>query len=143
MIAQWDSSLATGHISKEEAKAVVVEAASRGVKKIVITHPLASFVNYSVDEMKEFLDSGATYVEHVYNDTTRQVSHPISRETLFSGIKAIGAKDCIMSSDAGQWLNPIPAQQMGIYIQDMLSFGFSPQEIRTMVADNPARLLSL
>lgn len=143
LIAQGNSSLATGHISKEEAKVVVAEALRRGVKKIVVTHPLASFVSYGVDDMKEILDLGATYLEHVYNDTTRQVSHPITREALFEGIKAIGADHCIMSTDSGQWLNPVPIQQMGIYIQDMLDFGFSPQEIRTMVAHNPAKMLGL
>jgi predicted metal-dependent phosphotriesterase family hydrolase len=48
-----------------------------------------------------------------------------------------------MSTDSGQWLNPVPAQQMGIYIQDMLNFGFSDRDVRTMVADNPARVLGL
>lgn len=143
LIAQWDSSLATGHISKEESKVLVAEAVKRGVKRIVITHPLASFIDFSGDEMKEILDLGATYLEHVYNDTTRQVSHPIEREELFGGIKSVGADYCIMSTDSGQWLNPVPVQQMGIYIQDMLNFGFSPKEIRTMVTDNPAKLLSL
>jgi len=143
LINEHDSSLATGHVSIEEAKAVVREAAKQGVKKIIITHPLASFVNYSVEDMKEVLDLGATYLEHVFNDTTRQVGHPITREALFSGIKAIGAKHCIMSTDSGQWLNPVPAQQMGIYIQDMLNFGFSDRDVRTMVADNPARMLGL
>ncbi len=116
--------MATGHVSIEEAKVVVREAAKHGVKKIVVTHPLASFVNYTVEDMKEILDLGATWLEHVFNDTTRQVGHPITREALFGGIKAIGAKHCIMSTDAGQWLNPVPCQQMGIYIQDMLQFRF-------------------
>jgi len=143
LVKEYDASVATGHLSKEEAKVLVREAAKRGVKKIIVTHPLASFVDYSVDEMKEILDLGASWLEHVFNDTTRQVSHPIPREALFSGIKAIGAKYCIMSTDAGQWLNPVPAQQMGIYIQDMLSFGFSEKHIRTMVSDNPAAMLGL
>ena len=131
------------HISKKEAKVVVREAARRGVKKIIVTHPLASFVNYSVDEMKEILSLGASWLEMVYNDTTRQVGHPITREALFGGIKAMGAKNCIMSTDSGQWLNPVPAQQMGIYIQDMLNFGFSEKDVRTMVSENPAKMLGL
>ncbi len=143
LIIEHDSSLATGHITMKESKVIVKEAASRGVKKIIVTHPLASFVNYSVEDMKEIIDLGATYLEHVFNDTTRQVSHPITREALFSGIKAIGADHCIMSTDAGQWLNPVPAQQMGIYIQDMLNFGFSERDIGIMVADNPARILGI
>ena len=143
LIIEHNSSLATGHISIEEAKVVVREAARHGVKKIVVTHPLASFVNYSVEDMKEILDLGASWLEHVFNDTTRQVGHPITRDALFTGIKAVGAAHCIMSTDAGQWLQPVPCQQMGIYIQDMLNFGFSQQEVQTMVTDNPAEMLDL
>jgi len=143
LIAEFDSSLATGHVSIAEAMAAVKEAVKRGVKKIVVTHPLASFVNYSVQEMKEILDLGATFLEHVFNDTTRQVGRPITRQALFEGIRAVGSKHCIISTDAGQWLNPVPVQQLGIYIQDLLDFGFNKKEIRTMAADNPARLLGL
>ena len=135
--------LGNEYLFQMQAQQTIEICNSKGVKKIIITHPLASFVNYSVEDMKEVLDLGATYLEHVFNDTTRQVGHPITREALFSGIKAIGAKHCIMSTDSGQWLNPVPAQQMGIYIQDMLNFGFSDRDVRTMVADNPARLLGL
>ncbi len=143
LIAEHDSSLATGHISKREAMALVRAAAERGLKKIIVTHPLASFIDYSVDEMKEILDLGATWLEHVFNDTTRQVGHPITREALMSGIRAIGPNHCIMSTDSGQWLNPVPVQQMGIYITDMLNFGFSTNDVRTMVQDNPASMLGL
>ena len=143
LIIAHDASLATGHISIEEAKIVVREASQHGVKKIIVTHPLASFVNYSVNDMKEILDLGASWLEHVFNDTTRQVGHPITREALFGGIKAIGADHCIMSTDSGQWLNPVPTQQMGIYIQDMLNFGFSESDVRTMVAENPSQMLGL
>ena len=143
LIIEHDSSLATGHVSVEEAKAVVKAAAERGVKKIVVTHPQASFVGYTVQDMKEILDLGATWLEQVINDTTRVVSHPITRQALMEGIKAVGPQHCIMSTDSGQWVNPVPAQQMGIYITDMLGFGFSPAEIKTMVQDNPAAMLGL
>ena len=135
--------LATGHVSIEASQSGRPGGRQTGVKKIVVTHPLASFLNYTVEDMKEILDLGATWLEHVFNDTTRQVGHPITRDALFSGIKAVGAKHCIMSTDAGQWLNPVPCQQMGIYIQDMLHFGFSEEDIRTMVSDNPGAMLGL
>lgn len=143
LIAKRDVALATGHVSIEEAKVAVREAAATGVKKIIVTHPLASFLNYSVEAMREILDLGATYLEHVYNDTTRQVAHPIQVRDLYEGIRAIGAKHCVMSTDSGQWLNPVPVQQMGIYIKDMLNLGLSEEEIRIMVADNPARILGI
>lgn len=122
---------------------MVREAALKGVKKIVATHLLASFVNCSVKDMKEILDLGATCLEHVYNDTTRQVSHQIKISALYEGIKAIGPEHCIMSTDSGQWLNPVPAQQMGIYIKDMLNLGLSEKAIRTMVSENPSTLLGI
>jgi hypothetical protein len=48
-----------------------------------------------------------------------------------------------MSTDSGQWLNPLPAQQMGIYIKDMLNFGLDERDVRTMVSDNPAHMLGM
>jgi predicted metal-dependent phosphotriesterase family hydrolase len=58
-------------------------------------------------------------------------------------MRAIGAKHCIMSTDSGQWLNPVPAQQMGIFIKDMRNWGISEEDIRTMTAENPAAILGL
>jgi hypothetical protein len=143
LIKEADAILATGHVTKEEAKIAVREAAKRGVKKIVVTHPAATFVNYSIEDMREILDLGAAFLEHTWNDVTRQVSHPLEIAVLFDVIKSIGARHCIMSTDAGQWLNPPAAQQMGIYIKEALKSGIPAQDIRTMVTDNPARVLGI
>ena len=142
-IAEYDVALGTGHVTPKESKVVIREAAKSGVKKIIVTHPLASFIEFSNEDMKEALDSGALFLEHVFNDVTRQVAHPITQRNLADAIRAIGAKHCIMSTDSGQWLNPIPAQSMGIYIKDMLDLGISEDDVRTMVSTNPARMLGL
>lgn len=143
LIAEHDAILGTGHVTMKEAKIAVKEAAGRGVKRIVVTHPAATFVHYGIADMKEILDLGATCLEHTWNDVTRQVSHPLNIEDLFNVIKATDPKRNIMSTDAGQWLNPPAAQQMGIYIKEMLKRGISEKDIRTMTADNPAKLLAL
>lgn len=143
LIIEFDAILATGHITKEEAKVMVKEAANRGVKRIMVTHPAATFVHYTIDDMKEILDLGATYLEHTWNDVTRQVSHPLEIKALIEVIKTMGASNNIMSTDAGQWLNPPAAQQMSIYIKEMLKAGVSEEDIRTMVADNPAKMLGI
>jgi len=143
IIREADAIFATGHVTKEEAKLAVHEAAKRGVKKIIVTHPAATFVHYSVDDMKEILDLGATFLEHTWNDVTRQVSHPLQISALFDIIKAVGAAHSIMSTDAGQWLNPPAAQQMGIYIKEALMSGISAKDVRMMVADNPAKILGI
>ena len=143
IIKEADVIFATGHVTKEEAKLAVKEAARRGVKKIIVTHPAATFVHYSIDDMKEILDLGATFLEHTWNDVTRQVSHPLQIPVLLDVIKTIGAAHCIMSTDAGQWLNPPAAQQMGIYIKEALKSGISETDVRIMVSDNPAKILGL
>lgn len=143
IIREAGAILATGHVTKEEAKIAVREAAKRGVEKIVVTHPAATFVHYSVDDMKEILDLGAAFLEHTWNDVTRQVSHPLEIPVLFDVIKSIGARHCIMSTDAGQWLNPPAAQQMGIYIKEALKSGIPAKDVRTMITDNPANALGI
>jgi hypothetical protein len=143
LVAAWDAVLATGHVSIPEARAVVRAAAGRGVKKIVLTHPQNTFLGYSPAQMAEMLDLGVTFIEHVYNDTTRQVSHPLPVRALYEGIKAVGAEHCILSTDSGQWSNPVPVQQLGIFMKDMLDLGLSEREVRTMTADNPARALGI
>jgi predicted TIM-barrel fold metal-dependent hydrolase len=142
-IAEYDVALGTGHITLREAKMVIKEAIKSGVKKVIVTHPLATFVNYTYDDMKWCLDNGAMFLEHVFNDVTRQVAYPITQKVIADAIRAIGAKYIVMSTDSGQWLNPIPAQSMGIYIKDMLDLGVSDEDIRTMVSTNPARMLGL
>ncbi len=142
-IAEYDVALGSGHLTPEEIKVVVREAAKAGVKKIVITHPLATFVSFAEKDMKEVLDNGAMFLEHTFNDTTRQVSHPISAKKIADAIRTFGAKNTVMSTDTGQWLNPIPAQAMGIYIKDMLDQGISESDIRLMVSTNPARMLGI
>jgi hypothetical protein len=143
LIKQFDAVFATGHLTKEEAKVAVREAALRGLKRIVVTHPAATFINYSISDMKEILDLGASFLEHTWNDVTRQVSHPLAISELFNVIKSIGASYNIMSTDSGQWLNPPPAQQMGIYIKEALKHGIPAEEIRKMVNENPKKILGI
>jgi hypothetical protein len=143
IVKEADVILATGHVTKEEAKLAVKEAARRGVRRILVTHPAATFVHYSVEDMKEILDLGASFLEHTWNDVTRQVSHPLQIPVLFDAIKRVGPAHCIMSTDAGQWLNPPAAQQMGIYIKEALKHGIPEKDVRVMVADNPANILGL
>jgi hypothetical protein len=142
-IAEYDGVLATGHIDIKETKTAVREASRIGIKKIVVTHPLTTFLNFTVEDMKEVLDNGAMFLEHVFNDVTRHVSYPITPKTIADAIRQIGPKYIIMSTDSGQWLNPVPVQSMGIYIKEMLDLDISEDDIRMMVSTNPARMLDL
>jgi predicted TIM-barrel fold metal-dependent hydrolase len=143
IIAKNGMILATGHLSPEEGLALIPEARRAGVEKIVVTHPVATFVNYSVDQMREALSRGATYLEHVFNDCTPQVANPLPPSVLGDAIRAIGPEYCIMSTDSGQVVNPPPVKVMVWYIREMLKFGLSSEAIRTMTITNPGRILGL
>ena len=143
IIAKNGMILATGHLSPEEGLALIPEARKAGIDKIVVTHPVASFVNYSVGQMREALSRGATYLEHVFNDCTPQVANPLPPSALGDAIRAIGPEYCIMSTDSGQVVNPPPVKVMAWYIKEMLQYGFSPKDIRTMTITNPGRILGL
>jgi len=143
VIAKSNMILATGHLSPAEGIALIREAKKAGVAKIVVTHPAARFVNYSVAEMREALDAGANFLEHVFHDCTPQVSDPIPASALGDVIKATGPEHCIMSTDSGQVVNPPPVKVMTRYIQEMLDYGFSEAEIRKMTAANPAEILGI
>ncbi len=143
IIAEKGMILGTGHLSPAEGLALIREAKEAGVEKIVVTHPMARFINYSVEQMRQALSLGATYLEHVFNDCTPNVSDPIPPGVIGDGIKAIGPEHCIISTDAGQVINPPPVEVMVWFIREMLEYGFSVRAIQKMVRTNPKRILGL
>jgi hypothetical protein len=143
LIAENDVILATGHISIKEAMVLVPKAREMGVKKIFITHPLSPMLNYSISDLKEILEKGATMIEHNFNDTTHQMKHPISPGVIAEAILKVGADTVIMSTDGGQVINPAPVEMLKLFISQMLDLGVSERDIVTMVRDNPARMLEI
>jgi len=77
-IAENELLLGTGHISARESKVLVREAFGRGVKKVLITHPQAPFLDWTLKEMQEVVEQGA-YLEQdiVFSlPTSRKVVPP-------------------------------------------------------------------
>ena len=135
--------LGTGHLSPEEGLTLISEAKKTGVDKIVVTHPMASFVNYSLKQMREALSRGATFVEQDFNDCTPQVVNPLPPSALGDAINAVGPEHCIMSTDSGQIVNPPPVEVMKRYIREMLQYGLSADAIHAMTITNPGHILGL
>jgi hypothetical protein len=143
VIAEADITLATGHISSSEAMILIDEAHKSGVRKIVVTHPTSPMEHYTIDEMKRALSLGATMLEHVVNDTTRQMKFPIPSSVISDAIKATGAEHTIMSTDSGQVVNPAPVVSMENFICMMLDDGISEADIKIMTRDNPSKMLGI
>ncbi|MGQ9542546.1 MAG: DUF6282 family protein [Candidatus Bathyarchaeia archaeon] len=142
LISKNNIALGTGHISKEEAKAVVGEARRAGVKKILLTHPTIDFLAYSKDEMKDFVKAGVM-IEHDYVICTRQVKDPVPPRHLADMIRSLGPENCVMATDGGQEINPPPVEMFKQFIYEMLRNGIGREEIRVMTSENPSRILGL
>src|SRR5262249_34956563 len=64
LIAEYDLTLATGHVTPTEAFQIMREAKSRGVQRIIVTHPLLGLGGgpMTVEQMQEAAKLGA-YIE--------------------------------------------------------------------------------
>lgn len=142
LVAEYKAILGTGHISFKEALLVTKAAKKRGIDKVLVTHPIASFVHYTYENMKEILDAGAAYLEHVYNDTTPQVTNPIDVSVLADAIKKIGVKYCLISTDGGQVINPKPTILLRRYINELIDLGLQLDDIQEMAQKHPMELLN-
>ena len=135
---ELDLVLCTGHISPEESLAIAAESDRLNFSRLVFTHPLSASVNADFDQIEAMAGLGA-YIEicalNVFygNELVRAVDI----------IKRLGANRCILSSDAfGEWVPPEP-EFLRMLVGYLLISGISEEDIRIMICENPANLLSI
>jgi hypothetical protein len=143
IVKSHDMILATGHLSKREAFALVDDAREKGLTKIVITHPLEKRVGapLSIDEQREMAEKGA-FIEHCFL-ATMPLGDRLDPMKIIEAVRAVGAEHCLLTTDLGQDWNPPPAQGMRMMVATLLRCGLSVGEIELMIKTNPARLLGL
>lgn len=137
IISYHDLILATGHLGWEEIFALVKAARDKNIKKIVITHPNFPSVNLSKEQQKTLADLGAFH-EHVF---TTPYTNKITWETMYEQIRYVGPEKCILSTDLGQPNSLYPDEGMKMFISNLLSNGFSKEEVQRMTKENPAYLV--
>lgn len=133
--------LATGHVSAEEALLVIREAKRQGIERIVATHAIGHPINMSLAQMKEAAGLGA-YIEFVANFLTLPRAG-LTVQQYHDAIREIGPAHVILSSDGGQANRPFPDDLLAQAADQLRESGLGDAELRTMMVDNPARLLSL
>ena len=132
--------LATGHISKEEVFHLVPLARSLGVEKIILTHPAYETTALTVEDILSLTALGGVYAEESY------ALMPIDNLTpadVASYIRGVGAEHTIMTTDLGQKARMSSGEGMALFASLMVAEGISPADIRTMMVDNPRKLLDL
>ena len=135
IIADNDLVLAMGHSSPEEVLLLLPEARSRGVRNILITHVLSQ--NPTRAQVERMADQGAI-MELVYPGVRR-----FTIEDYVEVITAIGAQHFLISSDLGQYLNPLHTDGLKTFMTALREQGINESDIDMMARRNPARLLGL
>lgn len=136
LLREHDATLSTGHLSPEETLALVRAARGRGVRTVV-THATWFGITREVQQAAAALGA---YIEQCANSTLRE-----GEEEAFGPIRddvrAVGAEHVILSTDLGQPTNPLPTLGFGIWIEKFLADGFTQDEVRRMVQENPSSAL--
>ena len=137
IIARFNMILATSHVSKEEAFALVKAARERKVERIILTHVDYPATFLTIDEQKELLKYGA-FMEHTY---TTPATGKVAWEVVMEQIRAIGAAHIVIGTDLGQAAGVFPDEGLVLYGNKLLENGFTEEEIRTIFVKNPTSLL--
>lgn len=140
LIARYDAVLGTGHLSAAESLELIKEAKRAGVKRIVVTHASESVVDMEPDQQLEASELGAM-IEHSFFAVTDSCPGKIKLEQIREQIRYVGVPSCIISTDFGQVSNPPPIEGFSHYLEKMRVLGFSEDELRIMIHDNPKKLI--
>jgi len=140
-IAEFDAILSSGHLHVWEIWKLFTEAKKRGVKRLLVNHPMYG-LHFTYEDIKEMAEFGALIEQSacLYIDSRFNVFSP---EELREHILAAGVAHSSIGSDLGQVDNPTPVEGLRQAIKLCLALGFSEDEVRMMVRDNPARLVGL
>jgi hypothetical protein len=141
LIAKHDAIMATGHISPEESLALLELAGRCGVRRMMVTHASESVVSMSPEEQREAVRLGAL-IEHSFFALTQGCPSPVTLDAICEQIRFTGVENVILTSDFGQTANRPAVEGFCHYLEKMLGMGFSAEELRVMVRDNPCKLLA-
>ncbi|HZS33745.1 MAG TPA: DUF6282 family protein [Methylomirabilota bacterium] len=141
LIAQAGICLSTGHLAPAEIQVLVPAARQAGVSRVLVTHPDLALSGLGVEAQQALASAGAILEKDV--NTLGPPWHSTTIEAMVRSIRAVGPAHCVLATDYGQLHSPAPVDGLRIFVQLCLEQGISEAEIRTMVVDNPARLLGL
>ncbi|MGE5257884.1 MAG: DUF6282 family protein [Hyphomicrobiales bacterium] len=141
MIAAHDAVLASGHLSVPETLALLRLAKQCGVKRMLVNHVTESVIAMGIEEQREAVRLGA-FIEHSFFALTASCPQSVPLSLMCEQIRQVGVEQVILTSDFGQAANPPPVEGFAFYLDQMRAQGFSSEELRVMIHDNPEKLIS-
>ena len=141
MVAEHDAILSSGHLHVAEIWLLFEEARKRGVKRLVINHPMYG-LHFTHADISELAALGAVVEQSacLYVDSRFNTYSPAE---LKEHIDAAGVANSSIGSDLGQVDNPSPVEGLRQAAALCLGLGYSEADVTTMLRDNPAKLVGL
>lgn len=139
VIAAHDMILSTGHVGPAEVMALLKAANDIGVKRFVVCHPEFPSIAMPLEMQVEAARQGAL-MERCF---TTPHSGKINWDEMFRAIKTVGPAASFLSTDLGQPTAPWPDEGFAEFASRLLEAGFSRDEVRIMMVDNPGRLVNV
>ena len=137
-IARHGLILATGHLARDDAFAVVDAALEVGVTDIVVTHPEFPCQDFSLEDQRALAARGCLL--------ERCLSTPHSGKTtwehVFDGVRAVGVEHTLFSSDLGNPDYPAVEDGLALWADRLLGAGFGEDEVRELIVGQSRRLAS-
>ncbi len=148
IIAKNKLVLNVGHLSGSESINLVTLAKNHGVNKILIPANHLSInsinqLNLIPDiffEFSYFFISKATKVPLTHIDGEKHVIDGLEKKELSNLIKKVSSKKVILSSDCGVSILPKPTVGLKSFIREVLTLGFTHNDIDNMTINNPKKL---
>jgi hypothetical protein len=136
LIAQYDATLCSGHLSPAETLALVRESRRRGIRSIV-SHATPFGITL---EVQTALAGLGAFVEQAGTNSFRE-GGDAATAAMIADVRAVGPEHVILSTDLGQAPNPPVPAGFGSWMERFLDAGFTNAEVKRMVQTNPAEAL--
>lgn len=131
--------VSAGHMAPDRTLAMLTAARAKGLTRLLVSHP-NYVVNAGTADVQKFVEQGAV-IEHCLVMYDNERMFPL--QTLLDWINLIGPENTSLGSDLGQVGNQLPMEAFRNVTGRLLDSGISEKDVRTMVVDNPTRLLGL
>ncbi len=136
LMAEHGATLCSGHFDPAETLALVTESRRRGIRSIV-SHATSFHIPL---EVQQALTERGAFIEQCSVNSFREGGDDYFA-SVASEVRAVGPEHVVLSTDLGQAANPAPPVGFGSWIERFLDAGFTTDEVRQMVQQNPATAL--
>ncbi len=135
-VARHGLVLATAHLSRDDAFAVVDAAIEEGVQTVVVTHPEFTSQKFSIEDQVAFANKGCL----IERCLSTPWSGKATFEHVFDGVRAVGLERNFFSSDFGNPDYPPVEDGLALWADKLLEAGFEEDDVRMMIVDGSRKV---